>query len=296
MEEDGSGTLKANIIIPEGTMKMMDMIFGRFMEAMAGALEGAEGAEEERFPGLLVEQMFGSRDELLKEAEAAGVNIEILQFDKTRMEGGLRVDYKLNFDNIHRLMASDIPASRLAFSVNGQGGWVCKPQQDPNELAESKQQVQQFHAFKESEEFRQMDPLTAKLITDALENFSMETTITLPFPVKQYVPPFEAVDERTVRLVFSGDFFSDPDVLNTFYDRSRGSVVVWENPSGEVGEEAAGHSSEDNTAAERDIVKIHLTSGVIMEGRQIEKTGEAVKIDMDGITATYYMDEIERIE
>jgi hypothetical protein len=75
--KDGTGTLEVHLMVPEGTMTMIDTTMGAMVKGMAQAF----GAGKE-MPPSVAEEMFSSQDEMFKKAKKVGLNITFKSYAK----------------------------------------------------------------------------------------------------------------------------------------------------------------------------------------------------------------------
>ena len=302
VEKDGSGTLEASMVIPTGTIQLLDTMMGGMMQAMAGTM-GQEG-QKQMAPESVADQMFGNKEQMLKKAEEAGVAIEILSFDKEKKDDGIHVDYKIKYDDVQKLLASELVSTSLALKKDADGNWYCEIKSDPQKAQQSKVQLAQLQSFKESEEFNQMDALVQNMVTGAMGEMKIDFLMTLPYKIKECSGMFEKLDDQTVRLEFSGNFMEDPTIIEKLYGMSdQDSKVVWASGTDAVPEEKV--SQEVKKVSDKKEVpkkksdadtKVYLNNGTTVEGKMLEKTKDSVKISVSDVAVTFYNDEIKNIE
>jgi len=225
LKDDGSGTLERHLLIPAGTIHLLDATLGGFVKMMSKSF-GKEA--QEKIPKSVVDEMFGNKNGLLKKAKASGVNIIFNRFDSKKDENGLTVDYELKFDNITKLLASGIVTTKIDIVPGPGAKWTCLLKADPKKAEESKGKLDQFDSFKQSEAFTSMDPFMQAGILKAINNLEIEFLISMPYQIDDAYGAFEKVNETTARLAFSGSFLEDPALIEKLYGiMGADSKVVW---------------------------------------------------------------------
>ena len=292
VKKDGSGTYQSSLKIPTGTMQMVDSMMGGLVKALApkDAATAQPPSQPQESP---IEQMVGNKDQMLSQASKSGAQIEFLNFKKERKEDGLYVDYKIKFDDIKKFLDARIVSTKLSLAKDDNGNWVCELKTDETKAKESKMQVEQFEGFQESDGFKNMDPIKKALITNAMKDFKIEFLLTMPYELKEVTGVFEKKDEHTMRLALSGDILSNPALLDTLYGKtSLPTKAVW-NSAIETPLKLAAASSSDVLPA---IVIVILKNGNKVEGKRVEQADDHIRVEVDGVTVTYYSDEIEKVE
>ena len=88
--------------------------------------------------------MFGNKDEILEKAERAGIQIEILSWDKVKKEDGIHAHYKIGFKDVDQFLKSDIITSEFQLVKDSNGNWICELKEDREKVQESKVQMEQY--------------------------------------------------------------------------------------------------------------------------------------------------------
>jgi len=304
---DGTGTFKANMFIPKATVDMIDNMMGGIAKGMSEAFGATESTSES-----VAENMFANKEEILKKAAEAGLNIEFINFNSQKKEDGLYVDYEFQFDNINKLLRSEIVATKIALAKNKKGDLVCYLKQNPQKVQESNMQLEQLKASQDSASTEEEKAQLQQFI-DVFKDFKAEAAITLPNKIKSAAGLFRKVDDNTASFEVSGNFFEDPQLLDRLFGMigARSEVVC--STEGltfnleefvdvakivEV-EKPLDESSDvqiDKNLRGASVVKVILKNGQILEGKFLEKGQNYLKVDCAGVCVTYFNDEIERVE
>ena len=279
INEDESGTYEANIMIPTSTAQMMDSMFSAAMQS-AGQSTG-EGMQMQSSKSS-VDQMLGTKEDLLERAKASGVNIEVLDFQKEKKDDGVYGHYKLKFDNVHKFLKSGCMKASFELKKNDQGNWLVETGSDQQQSAEYKEKIERYQQMQSA---KQMNPMAKAMMDNAMRDLKLEFLITLPYAIKENTGAFEKVDERTVRLYFTGAMMMDSAAMEQMFAQS--SRAVWDSASASMaGALASGQGK----------VKVYLKDGNVFEGELIEKTEKYTRISLFGVPITYYPDEISKVE
>jgi len=300
INNDGSGTIETETIIPGATISMIDMTMGEMMKGMSQAFSGENPPPQ---PESIAEEMFGNKDQILKTAQNAGLNIEFLAFDKEKRGEDLYVHYKIKFDDLNKLMSSGLIGTKFSLNTNDQGKIICSFEEDPSKAQEAQMQMQQFEGFKQSEDFQKMPPEVKEQFTKAMKDFSAKFVITFPGKIEKATGLFKQVDDFSAEMSFSGDLLNDPELIKNMYGLSSETTELIADASGltinkssnsnETQEKEPASSSETSLGSD---ITIMLKTGTTIEGKLLEKTDDYLRIETDGIPVTYYLDEIEAIK
>lgn len=231
INKDGSGILESTVTVPAATAQMIETMMGGMMQAMQGMAQGMGeglGAPPKETPPLpsMGDAMLGSREKLLKDAQKAGLTVEILAFQKEKKGGGEERYYKMKFDDINKLMRSGIVGTKITLAKDAQGNLSLALVREPKKEQESKMQRQQLNAFKESDKFQNMPPEAQKQFMEAMANFRIEFSVTMPNEITNVSGPFEKTDANTATMSLGGDIMNDPSLLTQLYEQSSGSAAV----------------------------------------------------------------------
>ncbi|UCC94756.1 MAG: hypothetical protein JSW40_08085 [Candidatus Omnitrophota bacterium] len=221
IQRDGSGTLEIDTMVPKGTMALIDSMMGGMMQGMTEAFGGKQEA-----PKSMAEEMFGNKEEVLKKARNAGLEIEFLDFKTEKKEGNLYVKYKIAFDDIQKLIGSGMLSTQITFTKDSEGNLVCSTKDNPQKVQESEMQMAQFQDWKQSEQFKDMDPAMRENILGAMQSLKIEFLITLPNEIKKVSGMFSQKDSTTAQSVFEGNFLEDPSVIQKMFGTSSGPSQV----------------------------------------------------------------------
>jgi hypothetical protein len=329
LNKDGSGTLEDDLRVPQATVEMVDSAFGGMVKGFAQAMDelGAKDAQA-KIPPSVAEEMFANKDEIFKKAKAAGLNIEMIRFQKEKKNGDLFVQYALKFDQVQKLLKSEILGTQISLSKDSQGNLVCALKENTKKAGESKQQMQQFKDWQDSKDGKAVDKEMEKKITEAMKNFKVEFLITLPNEIKEVNGQFVRKDANTALVEASGDLLTNPELASKLYSATTPSTVSCSgegltfNLEEEI--EPAKHSIVEETdiplsveqveaspastkpaAAKQTVapsnlnssVKVYFKNGKVLEGKLLEENSKYIKLDhLGGVALTYFQDEIERIE
>ncbi len=217
--KDGSGTLEVHLMVPEGTMTMIDATMGAMVKGMAQAF----GAGKE-MPPSVAEEMFSSQDEMFKKAKKVGLNITFKSYAKNIKDKNLYVDYTIGFDDINKLLKSGLMMTHMGLARNDQGQMVAFLKKDKKKAEESKGQVAagaggeapQQEGKAETPEQKDMKEKFMK----ALSQFEVEFRLTMPTPVENVTGMFSKDDADTVSFSLKGDIFKDKTLIDKFYGAS----------------------------------------------------------------------------
>jgi hypothetical protein len=323
IEKNGSGTLEVHLVVPEATRSLVDSTLGGMMQGMAQAFEGmatATGAKTKSLamPKSVADEMFGNKEDILKKAAKAGLDLEFLSFKKEVREKSLYVDYKLKFNDINKLIQSRISGTRFSLIKDDKGRLVCFLEKDPQKAKEDQQKAEQFKADKlNSAKAGSQDPM-AKKMQEAMSSFKVEFIVTMPNGVEQVSGPFQkqGADGRTAGFVFSGNFLEDPSILEKMNGMA-GEIPqvscsaegltfdVVKNVTQQLLEASAPESaaltqkeqapSVFASLKEGQEITLDLASGTKVTGKLVEKKDDAVKIDCAGVPVTYFREEVKGV-
>jgi hypothetical protein len=332
INKNGSGTLEVAIFLPKATKDMIDKMLGGMMQGMA-QMAGAMGADTSEMDFMSAsEQMFGSKEEIFKKARAAGLDIEFISFDKEVKEDGMHVNYKIKYDDINKLLATDITATQFELAKDDQGNLICFLKSDKAKVRESKQQLDQFSSSQKSEQPMApgtsaepgpmaMDKKMRQALTEAMRNFKMEFLITMPNPIIEIHGMFSKVDKQTAYFEVSGDLITSPELIDKLYGATAEIPSVICSGEGinfdievvtidkmESTMDATGMVKPFTLPSSSDITevqpihepteqKLYLKNGQVLKGEIVWQDDTQVKIKVSsGITFTFPKEEIENIE
>jgi hypothetical protein len=222
INNDGSGIFHEEINVPKSTLYIIDATLGIIVKGMREAFGGRENKVTESF----AEQMFGDKAEILKKAEKAGVHIDFISFNKDMKKDFLSVNYAFKFDNIAKLIKSDIVGSKFEITKNINGDLVITSKSDPEKANKSEMQKKQFQEWRESEVAKKISSQIENQFIESIKNFKFEFLITLPNEIKQVSGIFTQKDPKTAYMVISGDIFEDSSVIEKIYNLSGESMIV----------------------------------------------------------------------
>jgi hypothetical protein len=202
-----------------------------------------------------------------------------------------------------------------------QGDWIIYAEAEPEKMEESKSQIENFENYKESEQFKDMNPMMQQTITSAIQKLKIEFLVSMPFEIKQISGLFKKVNNTTATLEFSGNVFDDPTLIEKLYGMAQEkSEVIWNSQKKAIIKKVAikqteshkrvkSKTSEDatknlkkvkeptgGTKKKRSQVTIYPKSGGVVNGDLIEETDEYIKIRFMNVPVTYYKDEIKRLQ
>jgi len=322
IRKDGSGTVRMNSLVPKATVDYMDTIMGNMMQGMTQMAGGAASEKGMMPKGSLSEKMFGSRDELLKKAQKAGLRISMREFSSQRRDDGLHVDYEYEFDDINRLMHSELVSSDFRLKQEG-GDLICFFEGDDTKAAHSREQLKEFKERQAKDEPDEDMSPEAKAIMEgmmeAMRSFKMEFYVTMPNEIKEVTGIFKKKDRNTAYVEFSGDLLNSPELIDQFYGTTldtKPSVVCSADglsftiTSGDGGSYksslplAAGDVKKTGEKPRPELKRpltglstLVLKDGSVVKGRLVEKNENFVKIEISsGIMLKYPQGDIESIE
>ncbi len=312
IHKDGSGKVETDLMIPKATMEVIDSTLGGMMQGMAAMAQGmgadaSEVSEATQQP--MSEMMFGSKDEIFKKADKVGLGIEFLRFDKEMTEEGLSVNYAYNFDDINKLLQTDLISTGFELVKDEGGNFICMLRQDEQKARESKGQLEQF---KMQDQFKEPDDPIAKAMVDAMRNFKIELYITMPNEITETSGVFKQQDSRTAYFRFSGDLMTSPELLDQLYGMTSEVSRVVCSAEGVVFDiDTDSYVAPENTAAfsggeesetvlfplETGKTKVYLKDGTVIKGTIVAENERHVKIEVaSGFVVTYPREEIEKVE
>ncbi|MFB3918918.1 MAG: hypothetical protein ACE14U_02495 [Candidatus Velamenicoccus archaeovorus] len=323
--KDGSGTLEVHLMVPEGTLEMIDATMG----AMAKGMTQAVGGNQKEMPPSLAEEMFSSQDEMFKKAKEAGLNIRFQSYAKEIRDKDLYVDYTIAFDDINKLLQSGLVMTHLVLAKDDQGRMVAFLKKDKQKAEESKGQVTAGAQPQQGEqaETPQQKEMREKFMK-ALSRFEVEFRLTMPTPIEDVSGMFVKDDANTVSLSLKGDLFKDKTLIDKFYGdgdektqavaSSEGIAFVLpalaeamgEAPAAGTSSAAAAQDDGKNLSLDQILektgqpapeskgrikqlpagtqVKITMKDGEVIEGKLVEQTKECVRVDSVGLPMTYF--------
>ena len=305
INKDGSGTLEVSVMVPSATSKFLDKMFGGVIKGMAQAM-----GKGEEVPESFTEAMFGKKEEIIKKAEEGGVNIEFISFVSEKKEDGLYVRYEIKFDDIEKLLNSDLMSTKIKIGKDSSGRLVCATKSDPQKAEESQVKLQQFKQMLNSDE---ADPQALAMrdnLVKAMEGFQADFFVTMPNKIEEITGVFVKKDENTASISLSGDILNDFSLIEKLYGGGLGSTSVvcgWEGITFDLdvieAQEMIPEGPEEIEEADDSLmppigskVKVFFKDGKIVEGKLVEENDESIKIDSIGIPLSYYRSDIERIE
>ncbi len=305
INKDGSGSLETQLMVPKGTILLIDKMFGSMMKGMDKAM-GGTGNTSNKMPVSAADEMFGSKQQILQQAQAKGANIKFEYFKKEKRDGNLYVRYKIDYENVAKFLSSGIFSTKIKMGKDADGNLVCAILPQRGKSMKAKMQMKQFEAWKQSAGFKKMDADTRKMIEDAFKALKIETIITMPGRIKKVSGMFTKTGPKTAEVSLSGNLLEDKKIFDEIYALSSKSSQVISDARG-ITFALSPYTSLDNTGLDNgqsrplnvsagSPVKIYLKDGKKIEGKLIEKTDKYVKIDFYGTVITYYNDEIDRIE
>ncbi|MFA5314799.1 MAG: hypothetical protein WC409_02530 [Candidatus Omnitrophota bacterium] len=216
--KDGSGTLEVHLMVPEGTLTMIDSTMGAMVKGMAQAF-GAGGKD---MPPSVAEEMFSSQDEMFKKAKKVGLNITFKSYAKEIKDKNLYVDYTIGFDDVNKLLQSGLLMTHLALAKNDQGQIVAVLKKDKKKAEESKGQVAAGAEGGEAPQQGQkpetpQEKEMKEKFMKALSQFEIEFRLTMPTPVENVTGMFVKDGADTVSFSLKGDIFKDKTLIDKFY-------------------------------------------------------------------------------
>jgi len=298
VNSDGTGELEAHMVVSEGIISLIDNMFGGMMQAMSEAV-GAEGEGVPQSPAL---DMFGNKESMLKEASDAGLNIEFVEFNKELKGKDLHVDYKFTFDDVNKLLKTNIIATQFELVKDFNNNIVCFLEGNPQEADQAKAQMQQFIEWQQSDEAKGMDAEKKEKIMNAMRSLEMGFSITMPNQITSISGVFTKKDDRTAQVIFKGNILEDPSIINQIFGLiGEPAKVVCSGEGVSFNIERVTTDKEGPKISPQDLptgteVQITFKNGKTIDANLIEETKEHIKIAIGGIPVTYYLEEIKRIE
>ena len=314
INKDGSGTLEANLVVPEGTVMLIDSIFGTVAKGMESVF--GEDVEQKNSTESIAQEIFANKEEILSKADRAGLNLEFTDFNKEIKGKAIKVHYKFKFDDIAKFLNSDILNAKFGLTQDAQGNAVFVLESDPRRREESTRQMQQFREWQESDAAKTAEFDVPKIL-NTMKDFCVSFTITMPNEIVSTSGLFAKKSSQTASIEFRGDLLSDASIIEKLYGgTAEPSQIVCrsEGANFKAGGEKVQNDSQDNSkeisnnplagteepfAAQYSVdtkVKLYLKDGRVIEGRITEKTQDAVKVDSVGVPISYYKDDIQQIE
>jgi hypothetical protein len=220
------------MMVPEGTLSMIDTTMGAMIKGMAQAFGGPKD-----IPGSVAEEMFWSKDEIFKKAQKAGFAITFESYNRSVKDKNLYVDYKISFDDVNKLLQSGLLVTQLGLGRNDQGQIVAFLKKNQKKAEESRGKValgSMGEAMKPKDgksETPQQKNMREKF-TKALSQFAVEFRLTMPNSITSASGLFTKEDEKTVVLAFKGDLNQDPGLLDKFYGIGEGESQVVSSSEG----------------------------------------------------------------
>ncbi len=222
--DDGSGTLAAQIFVPQGTVMIVDQMLGGMMRGMQKAF----GGQQNEMSGSIAEEMFGSQEGMQKAADRAGCQINFLDFRKRKTQDGLTVSYTFEFDDVAKLGRSGILSMKMNIEKTPGGLWVVSPMESPEKIQESTSQMQAFEEFQKTGDFTGMQKAQQQMVEKAFQDLKIVFLLQFPGRISQVSGIFEREDARTARITISGDLLKDPTIVQKIYGMDSGnSQAVW---------------------------------------------------------------------
>lgn len=330
IEKDGSGTAEVHLMVPAGLRAIIDSMLGAMMDGMVKGMQGmakemgAPPKETPAMPASLSEEMFASKNEILKKADKAGLRVSFVSFDKNIRDNDLYVDYKLTYDDVNKLMRSGILSALFSLKNDDQGRMVFFLKKDPERARKEKDEIRrrlentQTSGTSDSASNPQQQEMAAKF-KEALSRFKIEFSVTLPNPLLETKGLFAKKDERTAYFMLSGNLLEDPALLDKMHGIdgvpeavcSAEGLLFTPQPMSEEEwaarrtqpgttpcpvEPAQAGSANLSSAQAGDAVTVSLKNGTVAKGALIEQTVDTVKIDCAGVPVTYFKEEIAGIE
>lgn len=321
VRKDGSGTLEVIMLVPPAT--------AAFLDAMIQQASQAAGRQKD-VPLPQVKDIVGNKDEIIKKARQANLNIEFITFSKnTENDGSLRVNYNFKYDDINKLIKSGLLSFNVDVAKDQNGRLVCFLKQDEEKADSMKEKIEELKKGtgpEGSEEKR-------KQLAEVLKGFRAKFIVTLPNSIDSVGGMFKKIDDNSAQIEFIGDLLDNPVVIEemfglrggmsevscsaeglsfeareTVIDSSAGigtagsdinksveepHVVIFENEEAEPQEI---RQSQEDSSSKEPIVKIIFKDGRVTEGRLLEENAESLSVDCAGIPITYYKDEIDSVE
>ncbi len=298
LNKDGTGTLEVEQLIPAGTIQLVDTMLGGMIKGMSEAFT-PEG-QEAKAPESVAIEMFANKDQVIKKAEEAGVNIEFINFEHQMKGDDLQVNYAFKFDDINKVLKSELINRKLKFSKDSEDNLVISLKEDPNKAKKTEMEIAQMDSFKQSDGFKSMPLAMQNSMMSDMENFKAEITITLPNEIIQVNGVFEKKDSYTASLETSGNIM-DPETVKSLYaEFSDPATIVCssEGLSFSIDEQAeqAGQLLAISEYYVGSDIQVRLKNGNIVEGLLMEQTKEYLKVNVMEISIIYYWDEIQEVK
>ncbi|MDD5019636.1 MAG: hypothetical protein PHH75_04785 [Candidatus Omnitrophica bacterium] len=219
-QADGTGTLEVHLMVPEGTITLIDSTMGNMMQGMAQAFGGGKDVQ---MPASLAEEMFSSQDEMFKKAKKAGLNITFKSFSKNIRDKNLYVDYTIGFDDVNKLLKSGLMMAHVGLARDDQGRMVAFMKKNEKKAKESRGQVAAAEAGEGTAPQKEGRADTAEekemkdKIEKAMSQFSVELRLTMPTPIQEVTGIFVKENENTVAFSLKGDLFKDKTLIDKYY-------------------------------------------------------------------------------
>ena len=317
IQTDGSGSLEVTLVVPKGTVEMIDTTMGGMMQGMSSMMEGMSkmipGQEAiPPIPKSVAREMFANKDKILEQAKDAQMDASFDIFESEMKADGLHVHYKLRFKDIYKLMNSEILKAQFDFFQNEEGYWVLKLKHDEKKAQQTKMQIQQFGggASEPAEGDAQM-----KVMMEAMKGFKIGFQVRMPLKLKEVTGIFKQKDDKTASVEFSGDMMDPAFFEEMKAAAEQGAKVVWSKDisASKDTSESAGEAKKSVLLTEKKVVPkkaikldlkanvgdkiiVYLKNGNKVEGRIVSRNDDSVKISTLGVEVTYYSDEIARVE
>jgi sRNA-binding regulator protein Hfq len=304
---DGTGTLKTELIVPKGTVSLVDQMMGGFMQQMAQAIP--QGEEPIELPPSIAEEMFGNKETIIKKAQAADLNIKFTDFTTEKKDGALHVKYALQFDDILKLGLSGVPMTQFKIDRTDEGDWKLSLHEDEKMTKDTQSQIEQF----KQPDLSGLSPeerVVFDEMQEALKDLRIEFKVSMPLQIKEANGMFKQMDPNTAGIEVYGNLL-DPEFYQQMSRTSPNSSVIWtgagEAPIGDIGQGSgdiltdAGDGEDiavvpDTGSGAEGEADIYLMNGQKVSGKIIENTDDYVKVEVTGVELKYYKDEIDRIE
>jgi len=330
INSDGSGLVEAHCKFPPGTLKLVDMMFGGMMQAFQSL--GQKPGAPPPAPVSVAEQMFGNRDDIEKKIKKSGVNATLESFKTEKKEDGLHVFYTIKTADIIAFSRSQVLVSKLKIMRNDAGDWFCRPIADMKGQKKGQEGQAKLDEFKNSPSFQSMPPAMQETLLSSAMDFRAESQVSFPDAITETTGMFQKKDDKTAIVAVSSEMIMNPQMWEK-WAKAKDKTIA-RTGSGPVppdfytpvaDEEAAAAApvttaAPDTTAASAvtksdtaaatvaaqpmpaaepkadSTVKVVLKNGKVAEGTLIEQTQDHVKIDFQGVTLTYYDDEVLEVK
>ncbi len=178
-------------------------------------------------PTSMAEQMFADKNQILNKYKKAGVAATLTAFNSQKKNGDLYVDYTVNIPDIMAAARAEAFPTKIIIQRNAAGDWFCRFVRDKTQQKQGQSQKAQVEKLQESPQFKGLPDADQQEMLEAIMDFEIAFSITLPEAITETGLPFIKHDDKSAGYAFSFNLLKDPDAMSKIMNMAKNNSTPY---------------------------------------------------------------------